>query len=94
MWEPEIVLFAFDGCPVCDEARAQLDRMAIPYSLVMVNKHADRQALLVKWSLESQMAGWYDVVDSLPQIFLDGTRVGSTYDLALDYLRKHLEGKH
>lgn len=62
-----IVIYTKSGCPNCVTAKRLLDDKGIGYSEIDVEKHPDTLNVL---------AAQYPGARQMPQIFIDGQRVG------------------
>lgn len=68
---PKIALFTRPGCPYCARAKALLTKAALPYQEIVVGEGASLAALRA-------VTG----VDTVPQVFADGVRIGDSEALA------------
>ena len=66
-----IVIYTKSGCPNCVTAKALLDSKAIEYSEINLDKESERDAFIATFPEAKQM----------PQIFIQGQRVGGLFGL-------------
>jgi glutaredoxin len=77
----DIKVYWMRGCKYCTQAKLYLDVIGVPYEAIEVPLRAQREAYYQQWTIESAKAGWNEIVDSMPQIFIDGDRLGGAHDL-------------
>ena len=73
MGAPRLTFFHGQGCSLCDRARAQLDRLAVPYEAVDITGDEDLEARYREW---------------LPVLEIDGERAFVYYIDEAALLRK------
>lgn len=73
MGAPRLTFFHGQGCSLCDRARAQLDRLAVPYEAVDITGDEDLEARYREW---------------LPVVEIDGERAFVYYVDEAALLRK------
>ena len=68
----EVLLFTREGCPYCARAKGLLQDRDIAYEELVLNRHYTGRGLRA-------VSG----VDMVPQVFIDGVRIGGSEDLEL-----------
>jgi glutaredoxin len=74
-----IIVYGFEQCPVCQQAKAWLKEKQISFEFIDVPERSQREVLYAEWTRESHNSGMLETVNSMPQIFIDGDRLGG-YD--------------
>jgi glutaredoxin len=85
----DIVIYKMAGCPHCIEASKYLDSLDVLYQEIYVNEKAERLALYSKWEREDELG--LIPSNAMPQIFVDGERVGGNEQLQISGLREAIE---
>ena len=73
MGAPQVTLFHGQGCSLCDRARAQLDRLGVPYEAIDITSDTELEARYREW---------------LPVVEIDGERAFVYYVDEAALLRK------
>ena len=80
----EIKVYTKSGCPFCDMAKKWLDENGFEYESVLMDNEEERLALYQSINgISENIGNPPDVrrVNSVPQIFIDGDRIGGYDDL-------------
>lgn len=75
-----ITVFTKANCPDCESAKRNLTALGLPFSTVDAEKPGTVEALIAMWPEARQM----------PQIFIDGQRVGGLANLKQYLIEKGL----
>lgn len=68
----KIVVYTKSACPQCDTAKKLLESKGLPYEPVLIDDEASRAAFYARCG---------PGVRSMPQVFIDGQRVGGVAGL-------------
>ena len=78
----KIIVYTKNGCPYCLYAKRELRKRNLRFKEIDLTDNAKRQEFYRKWSHEG--------VSTMPQIFIDGKRIGG-YDELMAYFKRHDE---
>lgn len=79
----KIEIYVTPGCPYCHRALSWLDQMGLEYTKIEFRNTSDKMAFYQRTDTRT-----------VPQIFLDGDRLGGWTDLVSSNFKKMIEEDH